>query len=187
MKQNLFVDFVNSEEFDGRGNREDRWLDDAWRQEFLEKWRLPALDAAEGESVATLMDLRRAIRSIADRLDAGQSPARGDLDVVNQALASSPMVVRLHPHGGSLTIEERNTGDSTAAIAGAIALSAARFLASEETDRLKLCDNSGCRWMFYDDTKNRSRRWCRVCGNVDKVRRFRQRQRATRLSAGKVT
>jgi len=37
-------------------------------------------------------------------------------------------------------------------------------------------------WAFYDESKNRSRRWCSAaeCGNLIKVRRFRERQRAAR-------
>ena len=63
------------------------------------------------------------------------------------------------------------------AVCGAIALSVAQFLAEADIARLKMCDNAGCRWVFHDDTKNLSRKWCRSCGNVDKVRRFRERQR----------
>ena len=37
-----------------------------------------------------------------------------------------------------------------------------------------------CGWWFVDDTKNRSRRWCdmKICGNREKMRRFRKRQGA---------
>jgi predicted RNA-binding Zn ribbon-like protein len=65
-------------------------------------------------------------------------------------------------------------------VAGAIALSTARFLTGGEIDRLKMCDNAGCRWVFYDETRNRRRRWCGPCGNVDRVRRFRERRRLER-------
>jgi hypothetical protein len=49
--------------------------------------------------------------------------------------------------------------------------------------RLKACPD--CRWVFYDNTKNGSKRWClmqaagpagRGCGDIAKVRRFRERQ-----------
>lgn len=54
--------------------------------------------------------------------------------------------------------------------------------------RLKAC--ADCRWVFYDTTRNGSKRWCmmtagdrpdgRACGTIAKVRRHRQRAAAAR-------
>lgn len=46
-------------------------------------------------------------------------------------------------------------------------------------DRLKACGCSTCLWVFYDESKNRSRSWCsmEVCGNREKARRYRARAR----------
>src|SRR5579864_6890724 len=51
----------------------------------------------------------------------------------------------------------------------------------EHADRLKVCDNEQCRWVFLDHSKNRSRQWCASasCGNRQRVRRFRKRMAAT--------
>lgn len=52
--------------------------------------------------------------------------------------------------------------------------------------RLKACPD--CRWVFYDNTRNGSKRWClmqasgpsgRGCGDIAKVRRYRERHAAT--------
>ncbi len=46
--------------------------------------------------------------------------------------------------------------------------------------RLKACHNHGCRWAFYDLSKNRSATWCAttICGSRLKARAYRRRQRA---------
>ncbi|MEV4758395.1 CGNR zinc finger domain-containing protein [Micromonospora sp. NPDC049559] len=46
--------------------------------------------------------------------------------------------------------------------------------------RLKLCVADDCQWAFHDTSKNRSRHWCSmgVCGNRQKTRTYRARQRA---------
>jgi predicted RNA-binding Zn ribbon-like protein len=46
--------------------------------------------------------------------------------------------------------------------------------------RLKVCLADDCQWAFYDTSKNRSRHWCSmgVCGNRQKTRTYRARQRA---------
>jgi predicted RNA-binding Zn ribbon-like protein len=46
--------------------------------------------------------------------------------------------------------------------------------------RLKLCSAPDCVVVYYDASKNRSRRWCsmRVCGNRSKTRAYYRRHRA---------
>jgi predicted RNA-binding Zn ribbon-like protein len=46
--------------------------------------------------------------------------------------------------------------------------------------RLKACRNAGCRWAFWDESKNQSARWCsmQLCGNRTKVRAYRRRAKA---------
>lgn len=48
--------------------------------------------------------------------------------------------------------------------------------------RLKACADEGCRWAFYDHSKNRRGRWCSmaVCGNQHKARAYRERTKAAR-------
>ena len=45
--------------------------------------------------------------------------------------------------------------------------------------RLKACQNSTCRWAFYDHSRNRSGHWCSMadCGNRAKTRAYRRRRR----------
>jgi len=45
--------------------------------------------------------------------------------------------------------------------------------------RLKICNNQNCRWVFFDGSKNRSGRWCSmaVCGARAKASSYRKRQR----------
>ena len=65
------------------------------------------------------------------------------------------------------------------ALAGILAIVAAS--AEQGTwERLKACPRDCCLWAFYDTSKNRSKRWCSMesCGNVEKARAFRHRQRA---------
>jgi predicted RNA-binding Zn ribbon-like protein len=46
--------------------------------------------------------------------------------------------------------------------------------------RLKACADPACRWAFYDSSRSHRRAWCsmEVCGNRNKVRAYRRRQRA---------
>jgi len=58
--------------------------------------------------------------------------------------------------------------------------SAAELLSnSDQLPLVRHCHGEGCGWLFLDQTKNHSRRWCvmKDCGNRAKVRRHRAKQR----------
>jgi predicted RNA-binding Zn ribbon-like protein len=56
---------------------------------------------------------------------------------------------------------------------------AANLLTSPDGLRVRECGEKTCRWLFLDQSKNHSRRWCdmKVCGNRAKARRFYARLR----------
>ena len=55
---------------------------------------------------------------------------------------------------------------------------AVRAEAEVRWGRMKACRNEGCRWAFYDASKNRSGSWCnmQVCGARHKMRAYRRRK-----------
>lgn len=57
---------------------------------------------------------------------------------------------------------------------------AAELLTNGALDRIKAC--TGCRFLFIDESKNRSRRWCSMddCGTAEKIRRYVSRRAAAR-------
>jgi predicted RNA-binding Zn ribbon-like protein len=61
-----------------------------------------------------------------------------------------------------------------------LAWATVELLGEGPLDRMKRC--SGCRWLFLDQSKNRSRHWCsmEVCGTDAKKRRYVERRRAAR-------
>ncbi|HEV2593675.1 MAG TPA: CGNR zinc finger domain-containing protein [Sphingomicrobium sp.] len=62
----------------------------------------------------------------------------------------------------------------------AVARSLADLLATAPRERLKECPApDGCGWLFLDETRNGSRRWCSMnhCGTTSKVRRYLGRKR----------
>jgi|CXWL01.1.fsa_nt_gi predicted RNA-binding Zn ribbon-like protein len=66
--------------------------------------------------------------------------------------------------------------DGVARVLWPVAWSAALLLTGPDLVRLKGCD--GCGRLFFDASRNRSRRWCDMqgCGNRAKVARHRQRE-----------
>jgi predicted RNA-binding Zn ribbon-like protein len=66
---------------------------------------------------------------------------------------------------------------------------AAALLTSPDLSRLRECGASECAWLFLDQSRNGSRRWCdmTVCGNREKARRFQRRTRRAGAAGDRVT
>jgi hypothetical protein len=69
--------------------------------------------------------------------------------------------------------------------AGELLVAVVQAITNRQWERLKACPD--CRWVFYDHTRNASKRWClmnaggpdgRSCGTIAKVRRHRQARAA---------
>ncbi|MEU0547650.1 CGNR zinc finger domain-containing protein [Micromonospora sp. NPDC005979] len=60
------------------------------------------------------------------------------------------------------------------------------IMLTADLTRVRRCPvpEGGCGWLFLDQSRNGSRRWCRMadCGNVVKARRLTERRRAARSS-----
>jgi predicted RNA-binding Zn ribbon-like protein len=93
-----------------------------------------------------------------------------------------PLVVTFDAAGASSLA--RRTDGIDGALAVLLAAVHEAMIAGNWT-RLKACRNDGCRWAFFDRSKNRSRNWCSmaVCGSRVKSRTYRQRRRGTDPSA----
>jgi predicted RNA-binding Zn ribbon-like protein len=92
---------------------------------------------------------------------------------------------RLEPHGTHFAWEWEETADDLERPLWSVAWSAVDLLTTGDLTRIKVCpggDGTSCQWLFYDDTKNRIRRWCSMenCGSTAKSHRQNERRRKGR-------
>lgn len=130
-------------------------------------------------TMAAARALRDRLYRVFEAAARGAAPDRADLDALNRALAEALAHRRLAPDAGWQWRWEPE--DALELPLWQVLASAAEVLTGDDLSRLKQCPApDGCGWLFYDVSKNRSRRWCsmRTCGNPAKVRRFQQRHRA---------
>jgi predicted RNA-binding Zn ribbon-like protein len=190
MDDEKWIDLLNSDwrDYRGSGLRRDLVDDPAWFERYVRPWKHVLRGESNADVRAALKGLRRVIRAIVDRIAAGRSVPSRLWAGLNSVLAGSPFVRRLERSGRGYAFPAVAQAPGLAAMLGEIASGFGETLARGEPARVKICDNRDCRWVFYDRSKNRSRRWCEGntgCGNLMKVRRFRARKTVERRAGTK--
>lgn len=171
----LWLDLLNTVVSDGTAS-----------QDLIEKpggsetWREAAAigGPAAGNDSPGLAELREALRPAVELLRGRTSLPSELVDRINHLLGEVSLRSRLVVEGGSSRLVSW-IDPGRAGPAGLVAQDFARFACEAEPERLKHCANPACSLVFYDGGKNNARRWCSMslCGNRDKVARYRARRR----------
>jgi predicted RNA-binding Zn ribbon-like protein len=141
--------------------------------------RAPRESAAVLHDAVRIRDLLLGVFAAVAR-GSGVSPHR--LLELNSALSRSPARLRLRKREGSFAAEWTSASSGVQQVLFGVLSSAAELLASDRLGRVRECANADCTWLFVDESRNRSRRWCDMaaCGNRMKARRHYRRTRAAR-------
>jgi predicted RNA-binding Zn ribbon-like protein len=157
----------------------------SWHTGLLSKTETQALaresKRREKEAVAVLnraIELREAIYHLCRAVVADEQPDTSDLEVLNREIDTARSHEWLVSAKGNFTWQWDQSKAALDRLLWPVADSAAELLTTGDLTRLHQCGGEDCGWLFVDTSRNRSRQWCdmRDCGNVAKVRRFRQRQ-----------
>ena len=147
--------------------------------------RLTGRAEREPAEAARVLEQARALRGAIYRLllgvAEGQPPAADDLDTLSAHASAALAARRLRPTPeGGYAWEWPADTTPLERVLWPIAESAASLLTSPLVHRVRRCADDECGWLFVDESRNRSRRWCSMegCGTRAKVTRYRQRQRA---------
>ena len=129
---------------------------------------------------------RSALRALWDAEVEHLEPDVAAIGAVNAVLREAPRI-ELVMGDSCCGIGHRHTADDPTGEAPARLVEP--FVAAVgggTTDRLRICANEGCRWVFEDTWRGGRRRWCDMtsCGNAAKARRHRARVKAATGGAG---
>lgn len=124
--------------------------------------------------------LREAIFRIFRNIAVKEPVDQADVDILTTFWQRSAPYIRYTAAGDGIKREWAFPSIDLLRILGPVALSAVDLLERGERDRVGMCaDDRGCGWLFYDTSRNRSRRWCSMesCGNRAKAQRHYRRSR----------
>jgi predicted RNA-binding Zn ribbon-like protein len=146
--------------------------------------------AAGGERQAKLaLDrailLREAIYQLFTAAISGERPPSEAIETLNASLSEARSHQQLFWDRKEFVWRYRSLPDQPVNPIWPIAEAAAELLSSTDRSRIRECSNPACRWLFLDQSKNHSRRWCdmSVCGNRAKAHRFHARGRGIGLKS----
>jgi predicted RNA-binding Zn ribbon-like protein len=171
------IDLINSAFTDHLGQRPgfDRLPLREWRVWFLSRHGIE-VDPQHPVPIDQLTALRDQLRTILRTWAQTGSLTTDQTSALDDWVSKTPLRQRVSQISGrpELSIEPLDR-DWTWAMAR-IAASAAELAGHGAAERLKVCANPDCSWMFYDHTLNQSRRFCSAspCASVVRVRRFRR-------------
>lgn len=126
---------------------------------------------------ASALALREAIFRIMAAIADGERPDPDELASLQDAVSEAFQHGRLIPSDDGFSWDWDERPPSLDRVLWPVAYSALDLLTNGELDRLRKCAADDCAWLFFDTSRNRSRKWCdmKTCGNRAKVARFRER------------
>ena len=175
----LCVDFINSEfrDFRGRWMRDDLQQPD-WMEQLLTKWGLQVEQPLDEATLSTLVSLRSMLRSMIETLVDGQITEQHQV-ALNTIMFKMPLCRHLIKDTYGYQLEMVPLKKDWDWVQAEIAASFAHVLTYHDPRRLKICANTYCRGIFYDESKSRTKQYCtpEKCANLWKARRYRARHK----------
>ena len=184
------IDLINSAFTDhlGKGPGFDRLPRPEWRAWFLSRHGLE-IRAQHPMPIDELTALRDQLRAILRRWSLAGSLTARDAAALDGWVSKTRLRHRVSRISGRVELcVEPIDRDWTWAMTR-IAASAVELAGNGAPERLKVCANPDCSWMFYDHTLNRCQRFCSTspCATVVRVRRFRRGDRGVSLPSSRQT
>lgn len=135
---------------------------------------------AAGDVFERALKLRRAMDGVFRSIARTRAPHEQDLAVLQHTYAKALSDAHLTPLDNRFAWSWDHRPDQLTAPLWPVTQSAVDLLTTGEIHRIREC--APCGWLFYDTSKNGTRRWCSMegCGSKAKARRQYERQKAQR-------
>ncbi|MBH9964783.1 CGNR zinc finger domain-containing protein [[Bacillus] enclensis] len=136
--------------------------------------------AEAGGVLKLAVEMREVMYRIFKSIAEDTSPLEKDLDRFNEFVSRFYRKLQVIHEKDQFTMKFDYAGDNLDMMLPPIFQSAVDLLVSkDDLERVKQCEGDPCGWLFFDTSRNRSRRWCSMadCGNRAKARRFYKKEK----------
>lgn len=177
------LDFINTVAWPGT-DREHDWLD---RRENVLDWATAAgilnEEQLQGDPIAEWLsgdlhqvrEIRGALAAVLRPLARDEDPGQEEINRLNRLLQKAFKSRRIGPDSHEW---EWATPTTLTELLAPVVWNAARVIAELDHSRIGECPS--CEWLFYDKSRNRSRKWCDMddCGSRAKALRYYHRTKS---------
>ncbi|QBD75330.1 hypothetical protein EPA93_04680 [Ktedonosporobacter rubrisoli] len=131
------------------------------------------------------LQLREALYRLFLSVIKGEERDSADLALLNREYATMQAQLRVIATERGFALRWPEEGHALESVFWHIAKSAVDIFTSDILESVRLCAAPDCGWLFFDQSKNRSRKWCdsQVCGNRERVRKYYRQSRSLQVSA----
>jgi predicted RNA-binding Zn ribbon-like protein len=173
-------DFMNTLELD-EGSLVDRLqtATDATRW-LVDRGLIHAGAAApdEGAALERIRSVREALREVAHAVAEHRGADAAAIAEVNRAIQARERV-ELVAESDGVSVGHSHVGDPLDDALARLADPLVHEISTGNADRVRICANDTCQWVFFDESRAARRRWCDMatCGNRAKAARHRARKK----------
>ncbi|MGD8403222.1 MAG: CGNR zinc finger domain-containing protein [Anaerolineales bacterium] len=146
------------------------------KEELLQKGRENQRKA--NQIYKNSLQLREAFYDLVVNMIDGDEISQVNMQLINQWLSKASSNLELTQFNDHFVLDWNLENFGLESVLWPIVRAFSDLITSEERKRIKQCGN--CGYLFVDNSKNNSRRWCsmEICGNRVKARRHARRTRS---------
>jgi predicted RNA-binding Zn ribbon-like protein len=170
----LVQSFLNTR-WDLRGDRTEILVSvealEAW---FASRGLVSAGTGLEDHDLERALAVREGLRALAFS-NGGRPADESAIEAMDRASAGASLLIRIDAGGPRFQVDFRaGLNGAIGALYGIVG----RAMADGSWQRLKACPGRECGWVFFDQSRNQSARWCStsVCGAREKSRAYYRRK-----------
>lgn len=175
----LCFDFINSNsQWRITHDPHDPFQDEQWVNDLLDKWQLKVSPSLTRQQLESLISLRSLLAESLGAICKGEVIPEAQFQEINHYLSLTKLNYQLIKENERYKTVPNPVVRDWNYVLSSITASFAQLISGPEVNRIRQCENPQCKWFFYDESKNYSRRWCgNTCASLMKVRRFREKQK----------
>lgn len=174
----LCLDFINSKWYATHKLNKEILRENDLLMNFFSKRNLHIDGSPDSEIQEALLELRSLLEKTLEEFVTNRSVSKDALSKINNYLREVPCVRVVEQVDEKYRVALKPVSLGWDWIMAEIAASFVQLLWECDVERIKICENPECRWVFYDETKSRTKRWCDdTCASRMKVRRFREKRK----------
>lgn len=179
----LWFEVVNSnwQGYSQRNLQQDQLLEPNWIEQLLNENNIQLALPLSTEAVDAIRSLRTTMQNIVEAFSAGSNPSEEDLAILNAYLATASTILQLEKKENVYLLKQVPLQADWHWLVREIAASFVTFITSHNPAWFKRCANPNCHWIYYDESRQKNRRWCNDrCANLMRVRLFRETHRSNK-------